>query len=198
MPLITRRLTLGGLVLAFGPGPALAVSKRLAFAVYRKGDHIGEHEMTFEGSDAALTVRTVAMMRVKLGPVTVFRYRHEATERRVGAAFASLRTTTNSNGKRESVEAERGGGKVAIVTREGQSTAPGAANPLTHWNSKVFTGPLFNPQTGKLLKVSVSRSGRTWSVRGEADIDDTYDESGDWSGLKGKLEDGSRIEYRRI
>lgn len=197
MQMLSRRLLIaGGLVLA--ATPALAVPRRLAFAVFRNGDRIGDHELNFETTGADLVVRTLATMRVKLGPVPVFRYRHEAVERRSGAAFESLQTNTNSNGKRERVDARRQGGQVEIVTAKGEVAAPGAANPLTHWNAKAFQGPLFNPQTGKLLKVSVARNGRVWSIRGEAEIDDTYDAAGDWSGLTGKLEDGSSIEYRRV
>jgi hypothetical protein len=48
-----------------------------------------------------------------------------------------------------------------------------------------------------MLKVTAARKGDTWSVRGEAEIDDTYDESGVWTALRGKLKDGSMIEYRR-
>jgi hypothetical protein len=197
MILPSRRLLLAG-GLALAASPALAAPRRLAFAVFRKGDRIGDHELTFEGTDAAMVVRTLAVMRVKLGPVPVFHYRHEAVERREGAAFESLRTSTNSNGKRESVDARRIAGEVEIVTGKGEAAAPASANPLTHWNAKAFSGPLFNPQTGKLLKVTANRSGRTWSIRGDAEIDDTYDAFGDWLGLKGKLEDGSTIEYRRI
>ena len=52
---------------------------------------------------------------------------------------------------------------------------------------------------GKLLKVTARRvSVSHWTVRGEAEIDDFYDEAGVWTALKGKLEDGSRIEYRRV
>ena len=34
--------------------------------------------------------------------------------------------------------------------------------------------------------------------RGEAEIQDFYDQSGNWTGLIGKLKDGSIIEYHRL
>jgi arylsulfatase A len=40
--------------------------------------------------------------------------------------------------------------------------------------------------------------GQVWALRGEAEIDNWYDKAGVWTGLKGRLEDGSRIEYRRV
>jgi hypothetical protein len=58
---------------------------------------------------------------------------------------------------------------------------------------------MFNQQEGKMLKVRATRiSASHWQVRGEAEIDDFYDAQGQWSGLKGKLEDGSTLEYKRI
>ena len=38
---------------------------------------------------------------------------------------------------------------------------------------------------------------QVWALRGEADIDNWYDRAGVWTGLKGRLPDGSTLEYRR-
>lgn len=199
-PRIDRRaLIVGGLLTPMLPDLALAASGPLTFAVFRNGARIGEHRMTFSGPPGSVTATTEVEMRVKLGPVPVFRYRHTATERWADNRFASLSTATNSNGKREKVDAERTGGGVEIQTLKGRVNTAASTSPLTHWNTRAFAGPLFNPQTGKLLKVQIARAGaRRWTVRGEAEIDDWYDESGAWAGLKGKLEDGSTVEYRRV
>jgi hypothetical protein len=197
---LTRRAVLGaGFALPLLGGQALAAPRALAFAVFRNGTKIGEHHITFAGDDARLTVTTDALMTVKLGPVPVFKYRHHAVEKRVGGAFASLVTATDSNGKPERVSAEAAGGSIRISGSSGFVSAPANANPITHWNPQVFSGPLFHPQTGKMLKVTARRvEPGHWAIRGEAEIDDFYDASGAWLALKGKLEDGSRVEYRRI
>lgn len=198
--MIDRRLLLAaGLaalpVLALAAAPA---SRRLTFNVLRNGTRIGEHVMSFSGDPASPTVTTEVRMAVKLGPVPVFRYRHHAVERWSGGRFAGLETTTDSNGKAERVSARRTDGGVVIETAKGRVTAPPGVRPFTHWNPEVFSGPLFNPQEGKLLKVTARRVGpRQWAVRGEAEIDDFYDEAGVWTALKGKLKDGSILEYRR-
>ena len=50
-----------------------------------------------------------------------------------------------------------------------------------------------------MLKVTCTQvKPGQWQIRGEAEIDDFYDAQGNWLALKGKLEDGSRMEYRRI
>jgi len=83
---------------------------------------------------------------------------------------------------------------------------------LTHWNAAALDGPLFNPQLGKIMKVRTARAGREsvqladggsipatrWTIRGEAEIDNWYDAAGAWAGLRGKLEDGSTMIYRRL
>jgi hypothetical protein len=194
-----RAVLAGGLALPIFATAAAAAPAALAFAVFRNGTKIGEHRLAFAADGDALTVTADAAMTVKLGPVPVFRYRHHAVERRVGGAFASLVTATDSNGKRERVSAQKTGGVIRIDSPSGAITAPAAANPITHWNPLVFGSPLFNPQTGRLLKATARKiTANHWQIRGEAEIDDFYDDQGTWLALKGKLEDGSRLEYRRI
>lgn len=198
--MIDRRFLLAGGLAAF-PGLALAAtpaSRRLAFSVLRNGTKIGEHVMSFSGDPTSPTVTTDVRMAVKLGPVPVFRYRHHAVERWTGGRFTGLETTTDSNGKAERVSARRTETGVVIETAKGRIIGPAGVRPFTHWNPEVFAGPLFNPQEGKLLKITARKVSATqWSVRGEAEIDDWYDEAGVWTALKGRLKDGSTLEYRR-
>ena len=195
-----RGLLAAGLILPLTPRLALAAPRSLTFAVFRNGTKIGEHHVSFSGEGATLVAATEATMTVKIGPVPVFKYHHHAVEHRTDGAFASLETSTNSNGKAEHVEAERTGAGVRIDCSYGKATLAADANPMTHWNPQVFGGPpLFNPQTGKILKVRTAKltPGHV-TIRGEAEIDDFYDEAGAWQSLTGKLDDGSHMEYRRV
>lgn len=197
LPSPSRRLLMGAVLLA--PAMARAAPRGLTFAVFRNGSRIGEHRMSFAGREGELTATSEVEMVIRLGPVPVYRYRHHAAERWSGGRFQSLATTTSANGKRMAVAAERSDGGVAIDGAAGRVQAPAGAAPLTHWNPKAFDGPLFNPQEGKLLKVTARAVGaRHYAVRGETQIDDWYDEAGAWSALRGKLPDGSTIEYRAI
>jgi hypothetical protein len=201
MTQLSRRLILlGGLTLA-APHPLWAAppaSRRLAFAVFRNGTRVGEHHMAFSGDAASPTVTTDVQMLVKLGPVPVYRYIHHAEERWAGGAFSSLETSTNGNGKLQTVSARRTDSGLVIETGKSRVVGPANAAPFTHWNPEVFGKPLFNPQEGRMLKVTAARKGATWSIRGEAEIDDTYDAAGVWTALRGKLKDGSTMEYRRV
>lgn len=197
--LARRGLLAGGLGLMLAPDAALALPNRLAFQVFRNGTRVGDHQITFSGDDTARTVSTDVTMVVKVGPVPVFKYTHKAVERWAGGKWASIETTTNANGKVKKVSARAQSGFVQIDGPAGSIRGPADAAPLSHWNPALFGRPLFNQQEGKLLKVKCTQvAPGHWAIRGETEIDDFYDASGVWSGLKGKLDDGSMMEYRRV
>lgn len=200
-------LVLGAAALASPAWAATPPDGRLAFTVLRNGRSIGEHAMTFRSSGGVLRIQTHMAAAVRLGPVPLFRYLHLADETWRDGAFEQLRTSTTTNGKHEEVQATRTAGGVEILGTGRRFRAPAEAAPLSHWNPAVFHGPLFNPQTGKPLRVSARRGGASpadstgadgehWIVRGEAEIDDWYDATGVWIALRGRLPDGSIMEYR--
>lgn len=215
-PFLTRRnLILGVAALPFLGEGALAgapTSGRLGFSVLRSGSKVGEHIMTFRRQGAEIAVQTSVDMRIRVGPVPVFRYVHQAEERWQDGEFQRLETRTTANGKAQQVTARRVGGAVVIEAGKQKVTAPAGAAPLTHWNAGVLRSPLFNPQEGKLLAIQARRLGQEtirnargeplqavrWSIRGDAEIDNWYDEAGVWAGLKGVLPDKSVMEYRRL
>jgi hypothetical protein len=194
-----RELITGAAGLLLAPGLAIAAPGQLRFAVFRNKSKVGEHEVTISGGDEAITATTEVAMTVKVGPVPVYKYRHRAIEKWRGPQFISIETFTEANGKKQHVLAESGAGAVMIDGPAGKIRAAANAAPLSHWNTTAFTRPLFNQQEGKVLRVSATKvAANHWAVRGEAEIDDWYDANGQWQALRGKLEDGSIMEYRRI
>ena len=214
MNAVSRRalMAMGVVLLAPAEGLAAPTSRRLVFAVFRNGARIGEHRMTIVGQADGVTASSDVSLVVKVGPVPVYRYTHRAVEQWRAGRFASLETSTNGGGKIQRVSARRTAAGVMIETGKGQVTAPAGAAPLTHWNVAVLDGPLFNPQDGKMLAITARRSGREavkladgrsiestrWSLRGDTQIDNWYDEADTWAALRGKLPDGSMMEYRRL
>ena len=210
----TRRALLTAGALLAVPTPLLAAppaNRRLVFTALRNGVRIGEHRMTFSGDAASPTISTEVEIAVKLGSVTVYNYRHTAREIWEDGRFESLETVTDATAGDRKVSARRTADGVLIRTGRREVLAPAGTAPLTHWNSKVLTGRLFNPQEGSLARITASPKGlrpvtladgrslevQVWSLRGEAEIDNWYDRNGVWTGLNGRLVDGSRIEYRR-
>lgn len=198
--LARRELILGAAGLTLAPSAVLAGPPgRLAFAVFRNGTKVGEHQMTFSGDEDNRTVATDVALTVKVGPVPVYKYKHSAVEKWSGGKWVSIDTTTNGNGKVYKASGRQMGSYVQIAGPKGAVRGPADAAPLSHWNQATFGRPLFNQQEGKLLKVTTTKvKPGHWRIRGEAEIDDFYDAAGNWIGLTGKLEDGSKLEYKRI
>ncbi|MFN3514946.1 MAG: DUF6134 family protein [Phenylobacterium sp.] len=199
-PQLNRRsLLIIGLAAGATPWAAAAqASRTLVFDVTRNEARIGRHELRIVRSGDALTASSEVEMTIRVGPAPILRYRHSAVERWEGGRFASLETRTVTNGRTEWVAAQSSTGGVRIEAHAGARTIAAAAAPLTHWNQQVLTGPLFNPQNGKPLKIQARRvAPDRWELRGETEIDNWYDAAGDWAALRGKLPDGSTVRYRR-
>lgn len=214
--LVSRRAALAaGCALAAGMRPAEAAGgpTLLRFEASRSGRHMGVQQTSFERRGEALVVRTVAEFAVKLGPVTLYRYRHEAIERWNGERLTGLEARTNQNGRMLRVSAEAQSGGVRIVAASGGATrAPPTVAPFSHWNREFARRPLFNPQDGGLLREMASTAeparlrladgssiaGVCVRFSGDAEIADYYDQDGVWAGLVGKLKDGSALAYRRL
>ena len=202
-----------------GPAPAWAVPSgvpadgKVAFKVLRRGAHIGEHSLRFDQDGDNLTVTTEVRITVHIGPVPVYHHAQHCVEHWKGDRFVGMESTTNSNVSHDSVTARRTADGVRIEPASGAAfTAPAEALPLTHWNRFAYQGPLFDPQNGKLLKMTlVTRAEDNiadaegamikvmrWSVTGDGVMDDYYDGSGVWAGLHVKVRDGSRVEYLKL
>jgi hypothetical protein len=214
---VQRRALLAAGIVAAAPRAAqaalaLPASGRLAFEIRRNGQPIGRERLDFRNEGDLLTVAFEVDMQVKLGPVPLFTYRHEGTERWRDGRFESLETRTTTNGAAERLSAKRTEAGIAVNATKHQFTAPGAAAPLTHWNRLALSGPLFNPQTGALFRVNVRRGeeaattlakglkvpAERYAFSGEFDLVDWYDVDGVWAALRAKAKDGSTIDYRRI
>ncbi len=213
---LTRRTLVAGslafLPLASARAQATPYPKApIAFDVWRNDQMIGAHRIEFEGDAADLTVRTHVDLLVKFGPLPVFRYTFQSHETWRGGVFSALDSDAETNGRRDQVQAASGLAGVTIQTGRGRShIAPADALPLSHWNARALRNPLFNPQTGALLKERIGRQdGETLrlpdgraiqttkiTLVGDSEIIDWYDAAGDWVALRGRLKDGSYLDYR--
>lgn len=211
-----RRLFLSGLAAAAAaplfPASALPVpaGRQLVFDVMRKGKKIGWHRLRFEPTADGLKVLVDVSLKVGLGPITLFSYKHDATEIWRGEEFVSVEALTIQNGKRMAVSARRTPAGVAVDGPKGIFVAPANTLPATHWNRRMLDGPFINTQTGEVQKPKVVRRGeatiasRAGPIRaehfvmtGEVELDTYYDDGPTWAGLKFKGGDGSIIGYER-
>lgn len=215
--LISRRTLVATALLTACAAPALAAvppSGRIAFDALRKGHRIGQHVLSFSQADGLTTVRTEVEFAVGIGPITFYRYALHSTERWRDNQFQGLESHTEATDGHYRVTSERTREGVVVEGGKGgkggrQNLGPAAA-PLSHWNMEATRPPLFNPQDGKSLRLTPSRSrvefnaGRLGQVAatrvtlsGEMQVVDYYDAQGLWIGLDAKAKDGSLVQYRR-
>ena len=198
------------------PKPSLLSTppgKSLGFDVRRKGSKIGEHLLTFDQDGDNLTVHVAVELKVGLGPIVLFRYKHNATEVWKNGQLASIDTVTNDDGTPNKVSGRATPtGFMVEGTKAKLYTAPPDALPATHWNRKQLDGPWINTQDGRLLRPKITPMGPDmipvasgakiqadhFALTGDAILETYYDSTSNWAGLNFKAGDGSLILYERV
>jgi hypothetical protein len=175
---------------------------------------IGEHRFALAstaGGERQLV--SEASFAVKLLGVTVYRYRHSATETWRGDCLRRLRSTTDDDGTPEKVDAEPAGddGALAVTTPKGTRLVDGCVMSFAYWNPGIRGQErLLNAQSGKLEAVRVSRAGSgtvdvrgqqmaatRWRIATEAQpIDVWYSPQGEWLGLDSIVSGNRKLSYR--
>jgi hypothetical protein len=185
-------------------------SGRLEFDVFRKGDQIGTHRLTFDISGDAMTVHIVADFKVDLGPIPLFHYSLHTTELWRDGRLVGASAQTDDDGTPASMSAKLQGDRLAVDgSKSGRYLAPPGAILGTHWNRNELNGPMINPENGELLHFAVAdkgigkldANGKTieavqYALAGPATLDLWYSEQSVWSALQAVAKDGSRIDYR--
>ncbi|HEX2817957.1 MAG TPA: DUF6134 family protein [Phenylobacterium sp.] len=203
---------LPGFARAAGPIPP---ANNLHFNILRNGKPFGQYRVAFVSSGDLLTVTTDVTMNMQIAKLSVFDYVHHCEEQWRGGRFVEMHSHTVRDkdlSRAEDVSAVRGDFGIHIKTRKDQLSAPPKASPLTHWNQATLSEPLFNPQDGLMLDLRTQQIGRDgvllanatqlvgahWTLRGSQTLDEWYDDTGVWAGLKAVFPDKSIIEYRRV
>lgn len=203
---IAFSLTLGA------PAAQAAVpdSGELAFDVYRNGDRFGSHVLTFEEDGETLHVTVDIDFRVGLGPIPLWRYRHDIRETWQGGELVALEASTRKDGRDMTVEAVRADNATMVVRGEAfEGEGPSSIIPSSYWNSAlVERGRMLNTETGELMEISVEELGVEAILAGGEEIEATryrlqggpipfdlwYDAEGRWVKMSFTI-DGSDIDY---
>jgi hypothetical protein len=208
-----RRTALFLLLLA-GPAAAagaqdLPYGQTLRFAAYRNGEPIGQHTLAFQQSGSNLTVSTSIDFAVKLMGFTAYRYTHRAQEVWTGETFQSVAATTDDDGKKYAVRAQRTAAGLDVQRNAGHEVLPADLLPTSHWNVRqIAQSSLLNTQNGEQARVQVTPLGREkvktasgwidanhYRYSGDLSKDQWFDDRGRWVKTTFKASDGSTIEY---
>jgi hypothetical protein len=150
----------------------------VTFAVYRNGESVGRHVITFEQKGASQVVTVDTDITVRTLGVVAYHYTHHANEVWTGDQLQSLQATTDDNGRKYVVSAQRVGANLKIEhTRAGpvatagydgfqvpdisREMLPAATLPTSQWNFRqVKQTTLLNTQYGTPAHVTVTPGGR--------------------------------------
>lgn len=201
--------SLCGAICAFAAsfGSAAAADLDAAFDIMRKGERIGYHVVQARETPEGLAVETRVELKVKFGPLPLYRYRHVALELWRDGELKWISSKTNDNGRRAFLEAHRENGVLIVDGAAYQGPAPSDAMPASYWNRAVVSAKIvLNTQNGELMTVETSELGATpapyggegehYRVVGTVALDVWYDGES-WVGFDCVV-DGEELTYRRV
>lgn len=181
---------------------------RLEFDVFRDGSRFGTHIVSFSQSGDALIVDSDVELKVTLGPLTLFHYVHDVTERYAAGRLVSVTARTKRDGKWKQLTASVAENGFQVAGAAFKGFLNGVVIPSTHWNIAEMKQPaMFSTETGAMLQMTVTDMGlervkvgegaieaRKYLVKSEIEAAFWYDASGRW--VKCAFEaQGSKIDY---
>lgn len=198
------------------PGPMPRDGERIEFDVYRQGDtRFGVHEVEFsrEGEDviAAVNIR----LRAGLGPVTVFRYEHNSTERWRDGNLLGLAGRTMKDGEVFEVDVRRDEDSLDVEGLDPElNPVELELSPETlsssHWHGyPVEMEQMLNTEHGTVMDTQVEYLGQVeiegdggmitvdhYRLSSDLVVDLYYDENGRWAGCEFEAR-GQSVRYVR-
>lgn len=181
----------------------------IRFDVRRQGKPFGTHEVKFDVlPDGTIEAHTYVKLRAGFGPIPLYRYDLQATERWQDGRLIGLEGEVYKDGKEGSVTAQADGDGIEVDGTGFDGTAPAGIVPASHWNiAQTQARVLLSSENGQLIDVSVRPEGREMlEIAGEtveankflldSDIDVTlwYDDAGRWLKLSFSAR-GQEIDY---
>ena len=198
------------------PSPSPQAGEEIVFDVYRKGDvEFGSHTVSFSEDGGDLIATTSIRLRAGLGPVTVFRYEHDNTERWRDDQLVAMDARTLKDGDtfEVSVRSTGDGLQVDGVDPEGETvsqTVSAGILPSSHWHGyPASMSEMLNTEHGTVMDTTVEFLGETeiegdggmipvkhYRLSSSLTVDLYYDENGRWAGCSFDAR-GQTVRYVR-
>lgn len=178
------RLLVATTVLVAGPASVRAADvpygPQVSYGIYRGGNNIGRLLISFQHKGPLQVVTSDCEIDVKALGVTAYRYVHHNREEWTGDQLQSLQASTDDNGQKFTVSAERRGGQLVVERVApakvstaalmdqgyqgpdvGRQTLAAGIMPTSQWNFRqVQQTTLLNTQLGTVAHVKVAPMGR--------------------------------------
>lgn len=177
---------------------ALPTPQTVSFDVFRREGFLGVHSITFDQDGDTFTAVSDIELKVRVGPITFFYYKHDSTETWVDGAFSTLTAETRKDRKDLFVDAAVDASGVLVNATEQQGHVDGAVLPTTWWNEDALQrDALLNAEVGTVLPLEITAIEETtyevqgvtvpatrYRVAGTLDLDLFYDDAGRWIGCE--------------
>ena len=164
--------------------------------------------MSFARDGDTLTVKTAVELKVAFGPLTLFDYAHDVTEKYLRDKLTWVGSRTKKDGKWKTLSAEAVEGGIDVKGAKFKGLLKGMVIPSTHWNAdEMKQAAMFSTETGEMLPMKVVDRGiekikaagttidaRRFDVTSELVASFWYDANGRWVKCAFTAE-GSKIEY---
>jgi hypothetical protein len=214
---VTRRQVVAGSaalgLMAAVPLPAVAATApaTLPFTVLREPslNPLGSHRVTFRRDGEMLRVDVTVRIKVKLGPIPIFSYTHDATETWKGGRLVSLDSGTNDNNRILRVAVRKAADGLQVSGVDGTFIAPPDIVPTSYWNRRLVEATeVLDSQNGRLVQLTsrfigheeikvdgTSIGAEHWYLESRRSADIWYSDAGQWVKMAFTAR-GTDIEYR--
>jgi hypothetical protein len=146
---------------------AAQAAETASYVIFRDGKPVGSSQLQFERQGERLEVTTDARVRVAIGPLTIYEYRHVGREVWQGDRLVALETETNDNGLRMAVTGRLTTQGFEVMGRDGIVIAPPEIRPTSFWREDAVTqGRLLDSETGRIVGVTTSTLNQTRTEQG--------------------------------
>ncbi|WP_417514086.1 DUF6134 family protein [Minwuia sp.] len=191
--------------------PLALYGERIVFDVYRGGDRIGSHTVSFSQAEDGVKVDVDFKVAVKMLGLTVYRFEYGSSALWRDDRLAMLDAAVNDDGTRHRVTAQVENGQTRLQGPKGPESADGAVFPSNHWHPAVVGETrVINTLTGSFADVAIRRAGTEpvatnagevqaarYTYSGDLrDVDVWYDDRGRWVRMTFVDKSGETIEYR--
>ncbi|MDP3738010.1 MAG: DUF6134 family protein [Hyphomonadaceae bacterium] len=181
---------------------------KLVFDVFRDGSKFGSHVVVFKQTGDDLTVDSDINLKVNIGPLTVFHYVHDVTERYSASRLMSVAAKTKKDGRWKQLAAQATEGGLIVAGAAFKGLLSGVVIPSTHWNAaEMKQAAMFSTETGAMLPMKITDMGieqvkvgagtieaRRYNVKSEIEANFWYDASGRWVKCAFTAQ-GSKVDY---
>lgn len=189
--------------------PITLYGKEIEFDVYRNGEKVGFHKVSFSGQANRLKVTSKFVLEVKILFITAYKFSYRSQSIWSDGVLSEINVIVDDNGEAFSLKGSRIGDNMLITkgSKNYQTNTP--LFPTNHWNAEVLNQKVvLNTLTGELNKVQIIRGEKTkkpsergqieaqhFSYTGDLDTQVWYDLKGRWVGMEFLGRDGSKITY---